>query len=118
MKGNGPIRFPSLAEFNPCLGPTMTIDSALDLPSIFLTNAGLYESTAEERGFALALGSNTIPASQVPAEFWADIDAFFSHASGGLDAKLSDLVIGGGRVVYAGPGGVWEEVPNASVNGH
>ena len=83
--------------------------------SIVVTTGGLDESTPEAPGFALALGSNTISPSQIPAEFWTQMNETLSDASGGLDAKLSDFAIDR-KVIYAGPGGTWENlaVPSRS----
>lgn len=78
--------------------------------SIVVTVASLDGRTAEESESLLALGSNTIPAAQVPAEFWTQMDEVLRQASGGLDVKLSDFVGDGMRTVYAGPDGRWADI--------
>lgn len=75
-----------------------------------VTLAGIDGRTAKESEYLLALGSNTIPASQVPAEFWTQMDETLSRAAG-YDVKLGHLVSvrAGMGLVYAGPGGRWED---------
>jgi len=77
--------------------------------SIVVTTGGLGEVTPADSGFALALGSNTIPASQVPTDFWTEMNKTLSAAAGGLDSELSDFAIDQ-QVIYAGPGGTWQSV--------